>query len=41
MKETIDAIIAATALTRKAVLVTADADFAKVPNLEVLDPRGT
>lgn len=34
-----DAIIAATALTREAVLVTADEDFAKVPDLEVVNPR--
>ncbi|MCK9462262.1 MAG: type II toxin-antitoxin system VapC family toxin [Proteobacteria bacterium] len=34
-----DAIIAATALTRKAALVTADEDFKKVPDLEVVNPR--
>ena len=33
-----DAIIAATALTRKAALVTADEDFAKIPGLEVVNP---
>ena len=34
-----DAIIAATALTQKAVLVTADEGFDRVPDLEVVHPN--
>ena len=34
-----DAIIAATALTQKAVLVTADEDFDRIPDLEVVHPN--
>jgi len=34
-----DALIAATAITREAVLVTADADFERIPELEVVNPR--
>ena len=34
-----DAVIAATASTQKAVLVTADDDFDRVANLEVLHPN--
>ena len=34
-----DALIAATAITRDAALVTADTDFERIPGLEVINPR--
>jgi predicted nucleic acid-binding protein len=34
-----NAVVALLDGTREAILVTADADFAKVPDLEVLNPR--